>query len=487
MALFLPLSTHAALVFQQPLHTTDLSNTSTYLGSGYAVRYCVDAQSLSPNKMGKVSYWVGGGTPTGTTFAVFINWYNDTTCSTQTGSFGGITHDVGSDLTGFVSNTQQQIDLTIDNVDLATSSANHYMRIDIYRNGGSNCTGLGTRCGAYATFGMASTSNYNNNAYFQIYDTFGNSTVDTTKTYIADVTPPNGATVATSTTFTFGGHGYVTSADFVSGMYLQIKYVRLSDLQAAVANVDNLYTVFNIPITQSGEFTLSTTTSLINTGQYQILSSIRSPSLVNNFFNFLGFGQFATLGIQSATTTVFTAAHLSGYDIFVASTTASIDSYLASSTISMASCSSWVSFNLADCMNLLFVPQVGPIRTALNSFKDGFLSYAPWGYMTRFLVIVSGSATTSLPAISIPTPLGDPSKPSYINGSFTLDPNDMLRGGGALVNSIQTTYGDGGVHKTVQDVAQPFVRLIIGLALLFWIIRDIMGMRHQHKPSGRLH
>lgn len=296
-----------------------------------------------------------------------------------------------------------------------------------------------------------------------------------TSTHIETVTPVSGSTIATSTAATFAATGFVNSADYISGSYLQIQYALYANSQVAVSNPQLLFTTLNFPITSSGAFSFSTTSPATRGGIYTMQTQIRTPSLINSALNFLGFGQFANVGIATATSTKFTAAAPNGFDVFVASTTASLEAYMASSTISLAACSSWTAFNLGDCLNLIFVPQLQPISQALNDFKNGFLAYAPWGYVTRIVVILSGTATTTLPAISINIPLGNPNIPAqYTNGTFTLDTNAMLQGGKNTLNTVHTSFGG---DLSFQDVAEPLVKLSVALALMMFIAHDLLSMR----------
>jgi len=299
--------------------------------------------------------------------------------------------------------------------------------------------------------------------YFIIDDGF----VDTS-THIQTVIPTPDTTVATSSGATFGVTGYVSDTDYESGMYVQVKYAAYSASQASVANPDSLFTVLTFPITSSGGFSVSTTSPLITAGLYTMQTQIRTGSWLNSTLNFLGFGQFANDAIKTATSTRFTAAHLGGFDIFMASTTAAIEAYYASSTISMAACTDWISFALLDCLNLIFVPQAQPIVAQLEAFKNGFLQYAPWGYLTRVVVILSGSSTSTLPSFTATIPLGSPDDLE----TLTFDMGDMIAGGGALLNSIPAR----GSALTIQDILRPLIDLFIALFVVIIIVRDLTGV-----------
>ena len=293
--------------------------------------------------------------------------------------------------------------------------------------------------------------------------------VDTT-THIQTTTPADNATIATSTTATVGATGYVNPADYSSGMYLEIKYAAFSAYQASIANPDTLFTTITFPITSSGAFAFSSSTPILTAGQYKMISSIKQASFLNNVLNFIGFGQFANNGIAYSKSTTFTAAHLSGYDVYVASTTALIDNYVASSSISLSTCTSWTSFSLGDCLNLLFVPQTQPIATALDNFKNNFLTYAPWGYLTRFIVIMSGTATTTLPTLSVPVTLGDGT-----TDTMTFNMQEFFTTGQNTLDSIT----DGNGHNE-RDIFEPIIDLFIALSLIILIVQDLTRMPRGH-------
>lgn len=339
---------------------------------------------------------------------------------------------------------------------------------DVYPNGAPDANG----------------NNVNGTVDTLAFKIFGATVVVDTTTRINTVTPASGSTIATSTAATFGATGYIKDTDFKNGMFVQIKYGLYADAAspAGPASPDLLYTTLVFPLSSSGNFSVSTTSPALKKGQYTMQTSIQTTSIVNNVLNFLGFGQFANNGILSATSTQFVGDSFSGYDIYVASTTANITNYLASSTISLAACSSWTSFNLGDCMNLMFVPQTGPILQTLTDFKNGFLSYAPIGYITRAIVILSGTTPTDLPGIHVQIPLGQPGHPEYTNGFFTLNIMDMLQGGADLADSIHTTFGD---DVSLREATEPFIKLSYAMFLIIFIVQDIMKMRNHNVSMGK--
>lgn len=482
MALCLPFSAHAGVILQQTIDTTSANSNNSFqpLGtglSGYAGS--IDFTLANSN----------GGTQTLGFHILKCTDSTYTSCS-KTSAYSGYQY------TYSVAGSQPK---AVINVSVATSSwsfdpafyyginyeSNNPTFVSIY---GSNATSslpnadpaANHRVGAIpcsTTCATPTASQAVKQLYFTLYDVLGPS--EDTTTRLVTVTPAASSTIATSTTATFGATGYVNSNDFVSGMFVQIRYASYSSMQSyAGASPDLFYTTLQFPISAAGTFSVSTTSPALTVGLYTMQSDIRTTSWTNSLLNFFGFGQFAQQGILTATSTVFTAAHLSGYDTFVASTTEAMLAYTASSTISLASCSTWTGFNLGDCLGVLLLPQVQPMQAQLSAFKDGFLTYAPWGYLTRFVVIMSGGATSTLPSFSATLPLGSADDLD----TFTFDMNDMVTGGAALLDSIPAR--DNATH-TIKTVMRPWIDLFIGLFVLLIMVKDLMGMaahgRHNFK------
>lgn len=302
--------------------------------------------------------------------------------------------------------------------------------------------------------------------------------VDTT-TRIIDITPANAATIATSTTATIGGEVYINPADYMSGMYYRIKFARYSSSQASVANIEGLYTTFDFPLV-SGLNSLSTTTPITAIGKYTMQSQIRKPSITTTVLSWFGLTNLYDGGKVMEQRSTFIASQLNGFDTFVASTTAAIDTYLASSTISMASCTSWTSFAFSDCLALLFVPQAEPIGSAFEDFKNGFLSYAPIGYITRVAEILSNSATTTLPDVTYT--FDDEFPVEALQGqNFTFSPWEHLFVSGSILNDQLVSRGDD--PKNVWEIFEQLITLIVYMTLAFMVLKDLTHIHPQRKSD----
>ena len=317
-------------------------------------------------------------------------------------------------------------------------------------------------------------------AYFQLEGTGGNF-VSNNITQILSVVPAAGATVGTSTSGTIGASVYISTNDAQAGNFVQIQYAPYVGSQTALASPQQAFTVIRFPITGSGYYNLSTSTPYLTVGQYLMQTTIQTPNWIYNVLNIYGLGSLVGVNVLTSTSTNFVVQQLNGYDIFQASTTAAIEAYLASTTISLASCSSFTSFNLGDCLNLLFIPQSQATLTVVTAFKNQFLSYAPWGYVTRFITILSSGGTTTLPSITATVAM------PYSNGgpddtqTFTFDEQGMVDGAATTLNGIDAN----GTSLNWRDILEPYEQLFIAITILYIIIHDLIGTarhgRHNFK------
>jgi len=110
-----------------------------------------------------------------------------------------------------------------------------------------------------------------------------------TSTRFITFTPTLGTTtpVATSTAFTFGVTGYINENDLSSSTELYIRWRQQSGGGIRGNSLIQDYGEFLFPITSSGDFSFSTTTSVLNTGVYISYYAIRDP-----LFEIFGVGFF---------------------------------------------------------------------------------------------------------------------------------------------------------------------------------------------------
>jgi len=293
-------------------------------------------------------------------------------------------------------------------------------------------------------------------------------------THIISAIPSDGEVVATSTAGLTGALINVNAnqwsealAQNAGNWFVNVQVISPANTQCgwrcfgAFGTVQNTY---KFPITTSGILSLATTTDTTAIGVYKMSIQIVEPSWASTYLSWFGFSGT----VLDSTTTTFTVSHETGFDALNASSTSVIDQFLASTSPQLiASCSSWQSFDLADCLNLLFIPQPSTFSYIMADV-NGVLQFAPWGYATRVVSIMSGSATSSFPMIVAGIP--DPTDPTQ-KMLWHIDPNEMIAGAATLNDSI--------VDPVTGDPVMPGVRQIvdsvIALSVMSYIFYDLIG------------
>lgn len=289
-------------------------------------------------------------------------------------------------------------------------------------------------------------------------------------TRIIAFVPENGSTIATSSTAGFEIYGFVNEDDWSPGTHVVMKYAPNTAYQASVTNPNLLFTTLDFNISQPGFFGFVTTSPVLHGGEYTMQMYIETPSFFTKILSWLGLSDLATWDRNAQRTSSFTAGQKTSYDIFVQETESNLQNYLNSST---ASTTCYVaSFDFWGCVNLLFVPQPQPIEETLLDFRDGFLSRYPWGYVTRFMVIVSGTAaTSSLPTADVHIPVGPSDQFIY-----HIDMGEMVHGAGTFLDSVT----DRNTGLTMEEEVRPYWKWFLAVIVMTIIIFDIIALR-RHK------
>lgn len=132
-------------------------------------------------------------------------------------------------------------------------------------------------------------------------------------------------------------------------------------------------------------------------------------------------------------------------------------------------------FDMIDCLSGLFVPDANQLQVITTSARDGILTRMPWGYITRSVVILSGTATSTLPSFTTTFAQNNASDTT----TLTFNPGDMLAGGGALLDSIEDPY----TGATARTVFEPMIKLAVALMVILTIFADITGSHRHHAES----
>lgn len=291
----------------------------------------------------------------------------------------------------------------------------------------------------------------------------GGQVLGDTSTRIISITPVDGATVSTTTTV--GIAGYVSPLDSLEspvvtiGLYSKNCGGFAGDVIQAVNGECAKMITYNA--TTSGYFSTTTTINFSPWGGvWNYTGKIKTSS-----YCILGYC-FKNTEI-AATSTTFTIGEPSMLDLFLASSTARIVQALHDEDIDSCNPLSGV-FDILRCLAVMTVPDRDAFSIVLTDLHDEILTVVPFGYLTRFLAIITNNATTSLPSFTATFLTA-----ANATTSITFDMQDMLAGGSALVSNIQ----DPESGNTFREILEPFIQLFVYLTLVIVIVKDLT-IRH---------
>jgi hypothetical protein len=320
-----------------------------------------------------------------------------------------------------------------------------------------------------------------------------------THTEIVSVNPVNGSTIATSTAATIGAVVWVDPLQWTQdlsnnlGPYtltIQVIPATAAQVAAPPGAVQSLYPKYTFTVENAGYSYFSTTTNASDSGTYQMQTEFtKSQTWYGQIFSWLSFGIVSNSNILDSTSTSFNANKSLTTAIFSASTTEAIANLLASSTATLTTlsneCIPGLGFNIGDCFALIFVPDTQALGGWFQAFRSQFLSYAPWGYATRFITILTTSSTSSSPVISLTFPVGSYGHTSNTD-TFTINMDSSMQAGSALLNGVTSTWN--GKTQNFQQILEPPVDTIIGITLLIFIATDVLGLfnSERRRPKEKL-
>jgi len=300
---------------------------------------------------------------------------------------------------------------------------------------------------------------------FQLCDTTTCDYVSDTATRIVSVTPSNGTTTATSTTFGFGTTVYTNVADYVDGMEVVIEY---HNNYVASQNVVGVYAStmqltrslgeYHFPLNGSSQLSFSTTTSMQVVGKYRMTTKITKPR-----YSFFGF-DFGTDTVVS-TSTQFTVATSTAYDVF----TEQVQNEVA---LFNPSACSFVGGDFSVCLGQLFIPREFYMKASIEVLKDEVVHIFPIGYFVDFVQILATTSTSTLQLV-------DAELPSVLAGggstlNITLDAHSMDMLWNATSSQFLTTKQSD--TRTFFEITNGYWRILMVLLALVYILRRILGV-----------
>jgi len=298
---------------------------------------------------------------------------------------------------------------------------------------------------------------------------------DETYTRIISVTPYNGETVATSTTGTLGSTGFIATSTASADIYIQQSFYNKTQAQGAVAPIVVTSTFKHVK-GDEGYFDFSDTADMRWNGVYSVTTSIKRDRFL-----------WIDDTIYS-TTTSFIAGQKTGYDLTLENPILTLTGSASTTAQWMSSCAiSWTEgFDLGMCVSTLvgaiLVPSNADMTMFIQNAKDQVLTKAPIGYVTRFVSIVGGNATTTLPVLSVTQKAGTP-----LAGTYSFDPSYYLSKANHIVRDVLTTdtsLVEGEEGQNVWDIIMPYLTKLMYLLLFLKIIIELMDIREEQKGSN---
>lgn len=300
-----------------------------------------------------------------------------------------------------------------------------------------------------------------------------------TSTRIVDFAPADGAVLPVDAPVTFSLTAYVAPEDI--GTYIGVRFT-LHNIDQNVLLLSSLspsdfYILDGFDATTSGDFYFESEGYTLGEGNYRIEAQIERSYLggwVVNPFSPINDSQSHQFTVGSSTylgnlaQTGFTDMQ----DFFAGASA-------TSSLVTAGSCNpfTWETLN---CLSYLLVPSGADMSNTVLGLKDMVLTRVPWGYATRVYTIFNTTATTALPTFEVNLHLGAGSLTPATN-TLSFDPDDMLGGGMALVESIKdVTYG-----KTIREILYPIIQLIMALAVITYIVKDLLKLSHEQRSEQR--
>lgn len=292
-----------------------------------------------------------------------------------------------------------------------------------------------------------------------------------TATRIIDFTPAEGAVLSSGAPVNFSLDYYLNPEDVGTVNSVRVTFTNIDQNAIFSSFSNNTIEFVNYVATTSGQFNFASSTYLPN-GNYRINATLERSwvfGYLRNPFSSINTDQSHQFIVGSSTfignisQNSFSAIN-SIYNSFSSTSTASLSQ----------SCNVLSGFDTNRCLAYLFIPSGEQINSTLESMRSNILVKAPWGYFNRMYVIWQTTATGTLPSMSISIPFGNG---QY--GTASADMGDMIVGGVSMLNSVtDPRYG-----KTARDILEPFVALLMAIAVIYTIVTDLTGSHKHNKHT----
>ncbi len=331
----------------------------------------------------------------------------------------------------------------------------------------SDFWGFDQTAGAGGAVGGSSTSSPDIR-YLIVNDGFLGNCEDNDTTRIIEFTPLDGATT-TGPDVDFSLDACIDNEDLgtFQGLNITLHNIDQNVLLVSDFSPNDIYLLRERDIETSGLYQFSTTTTLAD-GNYRLEACIERSYLFGFIVNPLNINAIC----QSHQFIVGSSTFIGNISQNLFRDTQNFYNGLtATSSEALARTCSVVSldFDIRQCVIFLFLPDANSLTQTMNNAREGIFSRAPWGYFTRFVAIMTSSATSSLPVFTAQFQTGAGGDMTPDIETIEIDPSDMIAGAGALLEDTRDPF----TNKNARDVFEPFIQLSIAIAVIFTIVADI--------------
>jgi len=308
-----------------------------------------------------------------------------------------------------------------------------------------------------------------------------------TSTHITSVVPH---ATTTATTTTVGVEAYINETDWDEDMYIEASFFNPT-IGATSANVIDACNVFGagqcklrFPVSASGEFASSTEITFNYGGTTKVTWTIRKPTFWSGLWVVGALFQdqvldtwkdsfvvgYQTLFDQSlngdGTQVDGDASGLVGY--FTTGGTSS------TTPVAVGCATIFTGGSIVSCLTGLIIPDSQTLAYDFKLLYDGAFSKVPFGYITRFLTIVSGNAGAVEPP-ELSYTFGS-SSPAVLQGkNYTMQIWDHTE-------VLTAAVADDGSNKNIWDIVMPYFNVVVALVVLLGILTDLMGFEFGRTP-----
>jgi hypothetical protein len=306
-----------------------------------------------------------------------------------------------------------------------------------------------------------------------------------TTTHVIDFFPHDTDVITsegTSSPVFFSIHAYINPGDLGSiiGVRLTLHNIDQNTLLQFTSlsglSPNDIY-IFEGQATTTGDFYYSATSTIAN-GNYRVNAVLERTYLFGFVSNpFSSINEDLSHQFIVGTSTFIGNLSQNGYDelqTFFATSTATSTAALSANCNPISGI-----FDIRLCAAFLFIPGGPQLDNTIHSFKTGIAQRAPWGYVNRFVEILSNTATTSLPSFTAHIPVGG-DDPTGNAETIHFDMGDFMTQGALAINSVTDPYNG----MSARDIFEPLIRLAIALSVLFTIAADVMGSHRHHSDHA---